>query len=276
MRQLFATCLLFACWVFCQPAALAAAPQETAPPGTAPQEATSQEAASRGAVPASPATLPAAAVSPAPREAIPPKAAAPHNSGQNRTAYDDQTDPPARTAPRNRTNPDRDALSPAAPATAASTEDDGWTIMPAGARPTYMGIHGGTMPVSLLVYGDGSSLVTFVGRTGNDFLEILRRTDLPVPSLLNATARPVGAPLPTANGTGLMAGNAADSIPVLSLPGGILSGTALKSGLLQPFGLSDKPLSIEGQVTRPPHLTPVRQYRLLFRPQYLQPRRTPR
>ena len=265
MRQLFATCLLFACWVFCQPAALAAAPQE----------ATSQEAASRGAVPASPATLPAAAVSPAPREAIPPKAAAPHNSGQNRTAYDDQTDPPARTAPRNRTNPDRDALSPAAPATAASTED-GWTIMPAGARPTYMGIHGGTMPVSLLVYGDGSSLVTFVGRTGNDFLEILRRTDLPVPSLLNATARPVGAPLPTANGTGLMAGNAADSIPVLSLPGGILSGTALNSGLLQPFGLSDKPLSIEGQVTRPPHLTPVRQYRLLFRPQYLQPRRTPR
>ena len=45
--------------------------------------------------------------------------------------------------------------------------------MPAGARPTYMGIHGGTMPVSLLVYGDGSSLVTFVGRTGNDFLEML-------------------------------------------------------------------------------------------------------
>ena len=48
-------------------------------------------------------------------------------------------------------------------------EQQGWVVMPAGARPAYFGIHGGTMPVSLLVYGDGSSLVTFVGRTGNDF-----------------------------------------------------------------------------------------------------------
>ena len=51
----------------------------------------------------------------------------------------------------------------------------GWTAMPAGARSTYLGIHGGTVPVSLLVSRDGMSLVSFVGQTGNDFLELLRR-----------------------------------------------------------------------------------------------------
>ena len=52
---------------------------------------------------------------------------------------------------------------------------EGWTAMPAGARSTYLGIHGGTVPVSLLVSRDGMSLVSFVGQTGNDFLELLRR-----------------------------------------------------------------------------------------------------
>ena len=32
---------------------------------------------------------------------------------------------------------------------------EGWTAMPAGARSTYLGIHGGTVPVSLLVSRDG-------------------------------------------------------------------------------------------------------------------------
>ncbi|MDR2055213.1 MAG: hypothetical protein LBQ10_05025, partial [Desulfovibrio sp.] len=62
----------------------------------------------------------------------------------------------------------------------AVADDQGWTIMPAGARPAYMGIHGGTMPVSLLVVADGSSLLGFVGRTGNDFLDVLRSTKLPL------------------------------------------------------------------------------------------------
>lgn len=151
---------------------------------------------------------------------------------------------------------------------------EGWVVMPAGARPAYMGIHGGTMPVSLLVYGDGSSLVTFVGRTGNDFLEVLRRTDLRMPSLLNATkAQPFGG-LPFAgSGTVLMAGSAASSMPVIYLTGEGLARMALAPDQLQPFGLSEKPLSIEGQVAKPAHLSPVKRYRLLFQPQYLQPRR---
>ena len=55
---------------------------------------------------------------------------------------------------------------------------EGWTAMPAGARSTYLGIHGGTVPVSLLVSRDGMSLVSFVGQTGNDFLVLLRRADV--------------------------------------------------------------------------------------------------
>ena len=74
-------------------------------------------------------------------------------------------------------------LLPVPPAAAAAA--DGWQVMPEGARPTYIGIHGGTVPVSLLVSQDGSSLVSFVGRTGNDFLEILHRSDVRMPSLLN-------------------------------------------------------------------------------------------
>lgn len=153
--------------------------------------------------------------------------------------------------------------------------ENAWVVMPAGARSAFMGIHGGTMPVSLLVYGDGSSLVTFVGRTGNDFLDMLRRTDLPVPSLLNATAHngTSGGVLPSGKSSVLMAGNPNSSMPVLNVTGERLSHMDMAPGQLQPFGLSDKPLSIEGEVSRPPHLSPAKQYRLFFQPQYLQPRR---
>ena len=150
-----------------------------------------------------------------------------------------------------------------------------WVVMPAGARSAFMGIHGGTMPVSLLVSGDGSALVTFVGRTGNDFLDMLRRTDLPVPSLLNATAHngTSGGVLPSGKSTVLMAGNPNSSMPVFNVTGERLSHMDMVPGRLQPFGLSDKPLSIEGEVSRPAHLSPAKQYRLFFQPQYLQPRR---
>ena len=53
--------------------------------------------------------------------------------------------------------------------------EPGWVSMPAGARCAYLGIHGGTVPVSLLATSTGNSLISFVGQTGNDFLELLRR-----------------------------------------------------------------------------------------------------
>ncbi|MBO4300595.1 MAG: hypothetical protein J5861_03235 [Desulfovibrio sp.] len=154
------------------------------------------------------------------------------------------------------------------------SNDEGWTAMPAGARPAFFGIHGGTMPVSLLVYGDGSSLVTFVGRTGNDFMEVLRNSDAGMPSLLRGVSRRQGqAASPSSNATAILsAGTGTDSLPVFNLSGEGFSRMAAESEL-QPFGLSDKPLSIEGSVTRPEHFVPVKQYRLFFQPQYLQPRR---
>ena len=90
---------------------------------------------------------------------------------------------------------------------------EGWTAMPAGARSTYLGIHGGTVPVSLLVSRDGMSLVSFVGQTGNDFLELLRRADVRLPSLLTSI---LGS---SHGGSMLLAGRAQRSMPVLYVLG---------------------------------------------------------
>jgi len=122
---------------------------------------------------------------------------------------------------------------------------EGWTAMPAGARSTYLGIHGGTVPVSLLVSRDGMSLVSFVGQTGNDFLELLRRADVRLPSLLTSI---LGS---SHGGSMLLAGRAQRSMPVLYVLGDRLA--AMPQGLqgLQPFGLSDKPLSRATSPCRP-------------------------
>ena len=157
----------------------------------------------------------------------------------------------------------------AAPATVSGrTLPEGWTAMPAGARSTYLGIHGGTVPVSLLVSRDGMSLVSFVGQTGNDFLELLRRADVRLPSLLSSV---LGS---SYGGSMLLAGRAQRSMPVLYVLGDRLA--AMPQGLqgLQPFGLSDKPLSIEGSISLPPRRSPAAQtYRLHIDPRYLDPRR---
>lgn len=141
-----------------------------------------------------------------------------------------------------------------------------WTYMPSGARPAYMGIHGGTMPVSLLASDDGASLFSFVGLTGNDFMEVLKKVHMPLPSFANATRK--GAPLAQRR-TGLFAGNSTASMPVFSLSGNIM--TALDD--LRPFGLSSEPLSIEGPVEKPEHFPHARSLRLSFLPDFFQPHR---
>lgn len=152
---------------------------------------------------------------------------------------------------------------------ASGAEDDEWVEMPAGGKPAYMGIHGGTMPVSLLVSRDGSSLYTFVGRTGNDFLEVLRKAYTPLPSFGNATRRESWlAALPT---PGLFAGNATASMPVIPLVGDIFSREDWLAQL-RPFGLSASPLDIEGEVSVPASPTPVKRYRLFSLPNFFQPR----
>lgn len=150
-----------------------------------------------------------------------------------------------------------------------TVREDEWISMPAGGRPAYMGIQGGTMPVSLLVAGNGEALLTFVGRTGNDFLEVLKATDLRLPSLINATSAH-SSQLPLPANCGLFAGNATASLPVIALSGERL---ARHQDKLQPFGLSEQPLCIEGEILRPATTSKAKSYRLFFLPAFLQPKR---
>lgn len=141
----------------------------------------------------------------------------------------------------------------------------GWVEMPAGGKPAYMGIHGGTMPVSLLVSDDGSSLLSFVGRTGNDFLDVLRKAYMPFPSFGNSTREKYWPLMANSASSGLFAGNSTASMPVIALSGGILSNPAWVDHLL-PFGLSTEPLSIEGNVARPDRLPQAKKYRIFMLP----------
>ena len=151
----------------------------------------------------------------------------------------------------------------------AAEETDDWVYMPAGARPTYFGIHGGTMPVSLLVSDDSAALVSFVGLTGNDFLNILYKMDRRVPSLFNGTSpesrRHILEPNISTVPSGLTAGGDNDTLPVFHSQGG-------RSNYLLPFGFSETPLPIEGHVMLPNHTSPAKRFRLFIDPRYLQPR----
>ena len=50
---------------------------------------------------------------------------------------------------------------------------DGWVKVESGSRQAYVGIHGGTAPLSLMRSTDGV-LFAFTGQTGNDFTQVLR------------------------------------------------------------------------------------------------------
>lgn len=174
--------------------------------------------------------------------------------------------------------------------------------MPAGARVTYIGIHGGTVPVSLLTDKDGTSMVTFVGQTGNDFLRILLRTspnenNLPATSAepaaqlasLPPTAQSMGegevlpqsrtahsafpSPLTNrqqpANATVLQAETAVGNIPVLYVTGKGFARMDLPETQWLPFGLSEKPLELEGQVLKPIGVTKIKKQRRFSLPKSL-------
>lgn len=160
-------------------------------------------------------------------------------------------------------------LSSLMQAIAADSDSEPWSFMPAGAKQSYMGIHGGTMPVSLLVSADGASLLSFVGRTGDDFIEALRKARLPVPSFSNATSS--GKPH-AKGGAALFAGNATATLPVFAFSGSILPSSSF-SAHLEPFGLSREPASIEGEVAKPRKFPHARSARLFRLPDYFQPRR---
>lgn len=166
-----------------------------------------------------------------------------------------------------------------------AADDVVWGEMPAGARPVYIGIHGGTVPVSLLTAGDGSPMIAQVGLTGTDFLHFMRRgasqqaaradqTPPPPPAtppaLDNAgqnqetAADPgkdepdgkeeAGLPAPRIafppvdSATLFLAGRAGDGVPVIYATGKAFERLSLVPDNWAPFGLTEKPLSVEGEV----------------------------
>jgi hypothetical protein len=149
-----------------------------------------------------------------------------------------------------------------------------WVHMPSGARAAYIGIHGGTVPVSLLASRDGTHMVALVGQTGNDFLRTLkvgpgtrgtlppahsgalsapdkRLADATNPDLLTASA-PALPPLRlTANATLLMAGTAIGAMPVIYATGhSFASLNQLYTDSLL-FGISENSPLLEGTVKAP-------------------------
>lgn len=131
------------------------------------------------------------------------------------------------------------------------------------------------MPVSLLVSGDGASLFSFVGRTGNDFLNVLREAYLPLPSFGNSTKQSSNRRDLGKIQTGIFAGNATATMPVITLSTDLLTNQNLIRHL-QPFGLSEEPLRIEGSVAKPAVLSPIKRYKNIFMPDYFQPRQNRR
>ena len=149
-----------------------------------------------------------------------------------------------------------------------------WIYMPAGARATYIGIHGGTVPVSLLTSRDGTHMVALVGQTGNDFLRTLKVAPgtggaLPpapaeVPPSLDDRGNTDSAHLypqtPTApassfrlaaNATLLMAGTAVGAMPVIYVTGHSFASMnqVYTDSLL--FGIAENSPLLEGVVKAP-------------------------
>lgn len=199
----------------------------------------------------------------------------------------------------------------AAPVHAADKDTDKkkeevvWGEMPAGAKTTYIGIHGGTVPVSLLTAGDGSPMIALVGLTGSDFLNFLRSSgrkqeeplfadstgiyapntppditgnatlpDMPAYNATqsigtNATAADQSGDLPASdaelpsgnNATLQLAGSSSGDIPVIYATGRRFERLSLVPANWAPFGLTEKALSVEGEVKvlAPPKMMPKKQ-----------------
>ena len=83
---------------------------------------------------------------------------------------------PAKTAGPSRQTPKSDPKTgqyPEGEDVAAAQAHNGWIKLESGSRQAYVGIHGGTAPLSLMRSSDGV-LFAFTGQTGNDFLHVLK------------------------------------------------------------------------------------------------------
>lgn len=134
-----------------------------------------------------------------------------------------------------------------------------WVAMPEGARKAYIGIHGGTVPVSLLSAGDGTPLIAQVGLTGSDFLNFMRSRGKEKPwntadlkNVMDMSEHVVQPPVSNTNATLLLAGTSSDDVPVIYATGHNFEKMAIVPANWAHFGLTEKPLSLEGAIKLPP------------------------
>ena len=100
----------------------------------------------------------------------------------------------------------------------------GWVNIEPGSRPAYVGIHGGTAPITLL-HSHKGSLLGYTGNTGNDFIQLLQGKESPAVAQPPANSKEaLELPLPPADITDFSLYRT--NSPFTSDPG------------LQPFGLS--------------------------------------
>lgn len=148
----------------------------------------------------------------------------------------------------------------------------GWVSMPSGARTAFFGIHGGTVPVSLLVTSTGTSLVSFVGETGNDFLALLRKAEMRFPSFFfSSRDNDQALSGQKADIRAILCRNTEFCLPVISLSDDSVFKMTATPGLLQPFGFSDSTKNIEGDVSMPSSDQGRLRYHILVDPDYLVP-----
>lgn len=157
-------------------------------------------------------------------------------------------------------NATRPMFIPAPTQPAKGAEPSPWAEMPAGARKAYIGIHGGTVPVSLLAAGDGTPMIAQVGLTGSDFLNFIRSRGKPeawsaadlMAGAETMAGHVVQPPLTGQNATLLLTGTSVGDVPVIYATGRSFEKMAIVPANWAPFGLTKTPLSLEGALKLPP------------------------
>jgi hypothetical protein len=150
--------------------------------------------------------------------------------------------------------------------TNATVKGEGWVSLEPGSRPAYVGIQGGTAPVTLFRSPEGE-LFTYTGNTGSDFMHILRGNGslASVAPLAGNGERLAAVPAPGAVGSGLSGEQALDAV------------TTGPAEALQPFGLSTpEGVIVDGRADEPEAPAPLpeppkppRQYKALKLGSYL-------
>lgn len=123
----------------------------------------------------------------------------------------------------------------------------GWVNVEPGARPAYVGIQGGTAPITLLRSPTGS-LLGYTGNTGNDFIHLLQGKESPTVALPPSDSKEaLELPLPRAQNLAEFSASRENSL--------FTSGPSM-----EPFGLSTPEHVVIKEETKTIHPLPVQKH----------------